>query len=537
MPLFKIIACCATYALLIGVVTTAKGAEFGDFTYTDHGSYIEITGHAYKTTKHVIIPESIDGKPVTTIGERAFEGNNHLRAIDIPNSITSIGERAFAICTSLESISIPPNVQSIGSRAFHLCMDLSSIHVDSQNVDYASIAGVLFNKNLDTLITYPMDKATRSYTVPDGVTSIAADAFLACHFLKVINIPANVVSIDDNAILACIDLEAINVAPDNSTYASVEGVLFDKTLTTLIAFPEHRTGQYDIPDGVQVIGEYAFDNCIWLTNISMPLSLLTIEDFAFLACKELTQTNIPHQVTSIGDSPFSFCDNLSQIDVSPANGSLASNDGILFNTSMTTMLAYPSGKTKSTYIVPDSVTTIAYHAFSTKRYLNSIYFHSDAPLADLAFYSGFSSATASKVYHFSNKTGFTSPTWNGLTTVSMGPSSPGKIWLIENELPHDSDLCITTNASGKPLLLPYALKLDPDIHDAPQPVVNGNLIEYTFYSGRNDVTYAVETSKDLLNWTSTGIILSDPDAEGYQTATANLDDSQCFVRVTVSAAE
>ena len=117
---------------------------------------------------------------VTSIGDYAFYHCQGLTSVTIPNSVTSIGEYAFSFCQGLTSITIPNSVTYIGNRAFYFCLGLTSFNVDSNNPNYDSADGVLFNKNRTTLIQYPFGNTNASYTIPNSVTSIGNEAFSNC---------------------------------------------------------------------------------------------------------------------------------------------------------------------------------------------------------------------------------------------------------------------------------------------------------------------------------------------------------------------
>ena len=297
---------------------------------------------------------------VTSIGDYEFYGCTSLTSITIPDSVTSIGDYAFYGCTSLTSVTIPDSVTSIGEDAFRDCTSLTSI------------------------------------TIPDSVTSIGDRAFWGCTSLTSITIPNSVTSIGQFAFWGCTSLTSITVDENNNEFSSVDFVLFNKTQTELIQYPiGNKRTNYNIPNSVTSIGVWAFGNstsltsisipdsvtsigvcafecCTSLTSVTIPDSVTSIGEYAFSGCASLTSVTIPDSVKSIGYLAFSSCDNLKNITVNSNNNNYSSQDGVLFNKNKTTLIQYPIGNTRTSYTIPDSVTSIGDYAFYYCKKLTSI---------------------------------------------------------------------------------------------------------------------------------------------------------------------
>ena len=189
----------------------------------------------------ITIPNS-----VTSIGNYAFYECTELTSVTIPNSVTSIGEGAFLACSGLTSVTIP-NVTSIGLGAFFHCTGLTSINVAEDNLNYASIDGVLYSKDKKTLIMYPQGK-TGSVTIPNSVTSIGAAAIEGCTGLTSITIPNSVTSIGERAFFGCTGLTSLTI-PNSVT--SIGSSAFYKctgltSMTVEATNPPYYSSTYNI---------------------------------------------------------------------------------------------------------------------------------------------------------------------------------------------------------------------------------------------------------------------------------------------------
>ena len=212
-----------------------------------------------------------------TIADSAFFACGSLPGITIPDSVTSIGNRAFKDCNSLKSITIPKRVTTIGNCAFYTCYDLQSIEVDSDNPEYCSENGVLYNKEKTEIIRFPKEKTEVSFAIPKSVTKIADGAFEYCKNLTNVTIPNDMTSIGNNAFESCSGLTNITI-PKSVTSIGDRAFSECSKLTSII-----------IPDGVLRIGESSFFKCSSLKDITIPNSVLIIDTDAFKDCMKLKQ--------------------------------------------------------------------------------------------------------------------------------------------------------------------------------------------------------------------------------------------------------
>ena len=153
------------------------------------------------------------GNSVTSISEFTFSGCTSLTSVTIGNGVTSISDSAFEGC-SLTSINIPDSVTSISDSAFERCHWLVEINVGSENANYSSENGVLFNKEKTIIITCPCGK--KEYVIPYNVTSISDSAFEWCYSLTSVTIPDSVTSIGEAAFRSCKSLKRVYI-PDSVT--------------------------------------------------------------------------------------------------------------------------------------------------------------------------------------------------------------------------------------------------------------------------------------------------------------------------------
>ncbi len=200
-----------------------KVGKYGDLTYKVSAGEVTITGCEKAATGELVIPSTIDGYPVTSIGEDAFRCC-YITSIEIPDSVTGIGNCAFLECYNLTSIEIPDSVTSIGRFAFQGC-GITSIEIPdsvtnlgSRAFNRSSITSIKLPEGVTSIEGFAFEFCTRleSIEIPNSVTSIGDWAFSDCYSLTSIEIPNSVTSIGNGAFAGC---ENLTIYGDGGTYA------------------------------------------------------------------------------------------------------------------------------------------------------------------------------------------------------------------------------------------------------------------------------------------------------------------------------
>jgi hypothetical protein len=303
------------------------GIRGQDFAYTNINNAITITAYS-GPGGNVDIPGSIDGLPVTSLGDWAFFQNpffiltNAVTGVAIPNSVTNIGNYAFYDCLNLTNVTIGKGVINIGTEVFKGCFRLGTIALNPLNTAYSVADGVLFNKNKTALIQYPVGSPTESYTIPSGVTNIGEYSFFESSLTNV-RIPGSVLSIGFEAFGYSANLMNVFISQGVADIGagafngceSLSSVTIPDSITNIgaDAFWDCRLGSVVIPARVASIGSGAFYQCFELTNLTILNGVTNIGDSAFYECAGLTSVVIPGSVTKIGRNAFNGCTSLAAV--------------------------------------------------------------------------------------------------------------------------------------------------------------------------------------------------------------------------------
>ncbi len=271
------------------------------YTYAelDDGT-IEIRSYTGKR-RYITLPEYIDGKVVSAIGEEAFAHNKRLRGITLPAQLRHIRDRAFLGCTELLVVSIPDSVTHIGREAFCDTVRLSAV----------------------------------TFGADSRLQQIGDFAFRNCSSMLRFELPGTVTQLNGSAFCCAAGIRQFSIPGQSGSFAAVDGVLLDADQSAVVAYPAGRAGSYTLPGSVRHIGNYAFAlaklDSIDLEGVAtvgasafqgsrleqlvLPDSVTHVGPLAFQGCRYLRQVQLSASMTSVPDWCFSLCSQLTAISI------------------------------------------------------------------------------------------------------------------------------------------------------------------------------------------------------------------------------
>ncbi|MCR5567953.1 MAG: leucine-rich repeat domain-containing protein [Paludibacteraceae bacterium] len=280
------------------------------------GDILTYKQFALKDICHLTIRGPICKKDVDRLVEIAKQyGFLKVLNIESASEILEISNNQFHGCDCLEKVVLPQGLLRIGESAFESCRCLNEV------------------------------------VIPDSLQTISKSAFYACYSLKEITITKNIKYIGNWA-LACKNLESIKVSEHNIQFKSINNILFSNDGSTLLKYPSHKPeSRYEVPEGVKVIANAAFQDCVDLQEIELPDSLEEIGDNAFLNTQiktlsvpdgvkkigklafshntQLTEVYLPGSINRLGERAFTECHKLSKVTI--GNGITGIEDNVFAN--------------------------------------------------------------------------------------------------------------------------------------------------------------------------------------------------------------
>lgn len=237
-----------------------------DFAYTADGGEVTITDYI-GTSEHVLIPDTIDGLPVTALADKAFY-EKHVTTVVVPDSVTGIGDLCFSGDNYLVSLKLPDGLAELPYGALESCFRL---------IDF---------------------------DLPQGLKKISASALQFNQYLTHLDLPGGLREIEPMNFIGLFGLESLTLTDENEAFVLDEtnGLLMTADGTRLLRCFSDIVPQTEItlPDGVKTIDPFAFHYDYDVRKIILPEGVETIGAMAFAMCPNLTEIVVPASVVDIG---------------------------------------------------------------------------------------------------------------------------------------------------------------------------------------------------------------------------------------------
>ena len=281
--------------------------------------------HKCNSLVSVKIPHLVEYLPV-----ELFNGCMSLETVTLQEGLKGIGNSAFNECYNLQSISLPSTFKSFGMWVFWDCFSIQKYEVAESNPNFTSVDGVLYTKDMKTLVQYPAGSMATELNVPEGVETVGFASCEGAMNLKKVTIPTSCKMLDGAALYKC------------------------ESMTECI-----------MHDDVETIGNEVFYGCVNLANFNIPKNIKTLASGVFTGCVSLTHMVVPEQITYIDFRLFYGCTNLKSVEMS-------SKVDVIDQEAFSGCLSLES------MIIPKTVSYIGPLAFNDCNNMNTIYIFNES---------------------------------------------------------------------------------------------------------------------------------------------------------------
>ena len=361
---------------------------FGDMTYkvlVPNGNKPTLMFLGTTKMGALEIPAEVKDGAGTTFTVTEVSGDTRypckdVTSVKLPETIEKLGNVCF-YGAKLREINIPKNVAEISHTAWAGLDAVPECKVDGANTHFDSDDnGVLYTEGKAELRSVPSNIATKvgsTYTVDQGVTSIALSAFSSNPGLKKVILPPNLEKVEEGwpSIAATKDLEEFAMTPSSTAkYEVKDGVLFTKGLNKLVLYPHAKNvANYTVPAGVKEMASYGIAGNGNMTSIDLN-EVTKVDVSALVDIGKLTRIKLPKDLKKDGlrQGAFERCNALEAYEVAEGNTDFSAVGGVLFSANKETLYFYPLAKPDETYTIPSTVKEIAAKAFQGATKLTSL---------------------------------------------------------------------------------------------------------------------------------------------------------------------
>ena len=282
--------------------------------------------HKCTSLLSITIPKKVEYLPVELCNSCSA-----LETVVLQEGLKGMGNSVFNECFNLKSVTLPSTFKSFGMWVFWDCYSVEKYDVAEANPYYTSVDGVLYSKDMKTLVQYPAGSPVKDFTVPDGIETVGFASCEGSLNLEKVTIPASVKKLDGASLYKCENLREIK-----------------------------------LNEGLEEIGNEAFYNCMYLADPVLPQSIKTLGSGAFTGCESFVNIAIPEKVTYIDFRLFFNCYALKSVTFSQ-------------NVNTIDQEAFSGCVSLESMVLPKKLSYIGPIAFKNCNQMNDIKIYLDKP--------------------------------------------------------------------------------------------------------------------------------------------------------------
>ena len=283
---------CLVAVLMMAFVITVS-ADSGGFIFHESDGKVYIEGYDGTVPENLVIPSTIDGKPVVGISDISYNMLENVKTLTIPDSVVSVtGWLWYEDWEVLETVNIGSGFVGDLGGVFGSAMKLKAINISANNPAYASEDGVVYTKDFRKMATYPQGK-TAWTTVP--------------------------ATVEDLSCLESLMAVNIQIAAGSPYFYTVNGITYTIDGKTIVNCSPDKSGTLTIANTVTGFWESSFAGCDSLTRVVVPSTVDRIVYNQFANCGSLKEIVIPASVQTIEAAAFFNCEALEKVEITDAD--------------------------------------------------------------------------------------------------------------------------------------------------------------------------------------------------------------------------
>ncbi|MBE6634261.1 MAG: hypothetical protein E7620_07990 [Ruminococcaceae bacterium] len=343
--LFTILVVMISVMLMLSL-SVAAGERDG-YSYTISNGEVRIYAASSSLSGELVIPEEIEGYPVTKIGSYAFSNCKNLTGVQLPSTLVAIENAAFSGCSSLELIVIPNSVVSMGEDTFKDCTALKSFVFSSGMTEIPPQ-------------TFSGCSSLEAIMIPENIRSVGRSAFQGCSSAKEIYIPKSVTEIGYVAFADCSSAEKITIPFVGESLSGDSNRVFGDIFA--------GSNQYNVPQSLKevvILGgndipKGAFEDCVSIEKIDISDCISNIEEKAFYNCPSLKEIVVDEKNSTYHSSGNCLIESKTKRLLLGCQASVIPDDG-----TVTAIGSYAFGNCTELkkIVVPNSIQKIERYAF------------------------------------------------------------------------------------------------------------------------------------------------------------------------------